>query len=57
MKNTVPARLVSGYAALRVTIRDEIATAPSGTVNKTWQEVEQTRDSVRAADVSHAEVE
>ena len=57
MKNPVPASLVSGCAALRATIRDVIATASSGTVNKTWKEVEQIRDSVRATDVSHVEVE
>jgi hypothetical protein len=57
VKNPVPAILVSGCAALQVTIRDVIASVPSGTVNKTWQEVEQIRDSVRATDVSHVEVE
>jgi hypothetical protein len=57
VKKPVPASLVSGCAALRATIRDVIATVPSGTVNKTWQEVEQIRDSVRATDVSHVEVE
>lgn len=57
MKKPVPASLVSGCVALRVAIRDVIATVPSGTVNKTWQEVEQIRDSVRATDVSHVEVE
>jgi hypothetical protein len=51
------AGLVSGCAKLPATTRDEIATAPSGAVNKTWQEVEQIRDSVRATDVSHVEVE
>jgi hypothetical protein len=57
VKKPVPASLVSGCVALRVAIRDVIATVPSGTVNKTWQEVEQIRDSVRATDVSHVEVE
>jgi hypothetical protein len=42
---------------LRATIRDVIAAVPTATVNKTWQEVEQIRDSVRATDVSHVEVE
>jgi len=53
----VPASLVADCATLRATIRDVIATVPSGTVNKTWQEVEQIRDSVRATDVSRVEVE
>jgi hypothetical protein len=57
VKNPVPSSHVSGFAALRATIHDVIATVPSGTVNKTWQEVEQIRDSVRATDVSHVEVE
>jgi hypothetical protein len=57
VKNQMPASLVSGCTALGATIRDVIATVPSGTVNKTWQGVEQIRDSVRATHVSLVEVE